>query len=533
METAPSDSSGRTSRLLFLLILTVAAVLLITGLRKDLPFAAEVDEAEFACKAIRMAETGSLNPRWFGHPGSTIIYPLAGLYAVMHKAAPSWGVLEAPPRGRSTFERKAWPFYLAGRVVNIIYMLGCILMLWLVGRRAFDNATALIGAWLFATTPFVYAYASIIRTDLAATFFGLLCLWFCLRHIEKPSMQNRVLAGLAAGLALSSRYFMAAMLPVLPLAELAAARNYPASSRRVLRWIGWSAALGLIAFIGFALTSPYAIIRYDVTLKNLARESRHTHLGADGLTPAGNLLWYFGTLLPNHISWAAILLTAPGLLFVLRQRQPGSLILAANAGLFMVAICLPHLHWDRWIIPALPLLSLFAAWALVVIVRWCRERWPNLLPHPALMLALLALLVSTRGLARTLRESIQYAHPGTRTAALEWITRNAPPGSRFFQEGESVAFQDEPYVADGYYALAPQWLEQPAQYLNYDYIIANERMFIRYFAEPQRYAAEVAVYQWLFSHAPLAAEFTATPLRAGPTIRIYRVPRSESKETTP
>lgn len=531
MTTLQQSDTGRTGRLLILLILTLTSVLLMTGLRKDLPFAADVDEADFACKAIRMAQEGTLNPRWFGHPGSTILYPLTALYTVMHKVAPSWGVLEAPPRNRAVFEHKAWPFYLAGRLVNMAYFLGCILLVWRVGLRAFDNATALMGAWFFATTPFVILYASIIRTDLSATFFGLLCLLFCLRHAAQPSMSNRLLAGLAAGLALSSRYFMIALLPILPLAELAAARNYP-PSRRALRWLGWSAALGLIVLIGFALTSPYAIIRHDITWRNVTGEARSTHLGADGLTPAGNLLWYFGTLLPRHISRAVIPLMGLGLLFTLRQRRTASLILAANAGLFMVAICLPRLHWDRWIIPALPILFLFAAWALVVMFRWCHGRWSGLKQYEALLLALLAVVFSARALRHSVRESIQYAQPGTRVAAREWVMRNVPPGARFFQEGQSIALQGEPYVLDDHYALAPQWLKNPAHYLEYDYIVANSRMYDRYFAEPQRYAREVAIYQWLFDHATLVAEFAPTHIRAGPVVRIYRVPR-HARESSP
>ena len=81
-------------------------------------------------------------------------------------------------------------------------------------------STTLIQPWAQRTAR-DQAYA--IRTDLAATFFGLLALLFCLELAARPSLRVRILAGLAAGLALSSRYFMVAVLPVLPLAELAEA----------------------------------------------------------------------------------------------------------------------------------------------------------------------------------------------------------------------------------------------------------------------------------------------------------------------
>jgi hypothetical protein len=65
------------------------------GIRGNLPFAAEIDEPVFVTRAIRMAATGDLSPRWFGHPGSTLIYPLAALYHLGHGLASS-GVFFQP-----------------------------------------------------------------------------------------------------------------------------------------------------------------------------------------------------------------------------------------------------------------------------------------------------------------------------------------------------------------------------------------------------------------------------------------------------
>jgi len=345
-------------------------------------------------------------------------------------------------------------------------------------------------------------------------------------------MRVRVLAGLAAGFAISSRYFMVALLPILPLAELAAAKDHPPGSR-ALRWLGWSALLGLAALAGFALTSPYVFIRYDIALHNLAGESRTTHLGADGLTPAGNLLWYVTTLLPRNVSWMFILLAAVGLLLVLQQRRTPGLLLAANTGLFIVAICLPHLHWDRWIIPALPLFSLLAAHALAVILRRCAAHRPAPLRCEPLLLALLTVIVSARAARCAVEDSIQASQPGTRIAALNWLRENARPGARIFQEGQTLPEQGELYSARGCYALGRDWPDQPAQHRDCDFIVANSRMYERYFAEPERYADELAVYHWLFTRCRLAAEFTPSPAQAGPTVRIYALPRPAPENTAP
>src|SRR5690242_17232453 len=40
------------------------------------------DEQFFVQPAVRMVAQGSLDPQWFGHPGSTTIYPIAAFIKV-------------------------------------------------------------------------------------------------------------------------------------------------------------------------------------------------------------------------------------------------------------------------------------------------------------------------------------------------------------------------------------------------------------------------------------------------------------------
>ena len=62
----------------------------------------------------------------------------------------------------------------------------------------------------------------VVRSDSAGVFFGLLALWLCLRLFDDPRTRWCVLAGLGVGLAVSSRYFMVALVPVLVAAAVLA-----------------------------------------------------------------------------------------------------------------------------------------------------------------------------------------------------------------------------------------------------------------------------------------------------------------------
>ena len=59
--------------------MVLSSVAHLWALRRFLPVP-EIDEPFFVRPAVQFAGTGDPNPGWFGHPGSTVIYPLAGLF---------------------------------------------------------------------------------------------------------------------------------------------------------------------------------------------------------------------------------------------------------------------------------------------------------------------------------------------------------------------------------------------------------------------------------------------------------------------
>ena len=97
----------------------------------------------------------------------------------------------------------------------ILLSVATIPLLFLVARRAFDDLTAIVAAFCWALVPLAVSYGSIVRTDAAGACFGLLSLWLCLVALDDPRPRHFALAGAAIGLAVASRYFMVALVPVL------------------------------------------------------------------------------------------------------------------------------------------------------------------------------------------------------------------------------------------------------------------------------------------------------------------------------
>src|SRR5947208_11310267 len=118
---APPSGAGRRRSVSWSVVGVLAALVVVSGvvhvwaLHRDLPLH-DADESAFVGPAVHVAATGDLNPHWFGHPGSTVIYPLAGLFHV-------WDVVfhHGPifsPNSALSFRLHRYPteFYSIGRL---------------------------------------------------------------------------------------------------------------------------------------------------------------------------------------------------------------------------------------------------------------------------------------------------------------------------------------------------------------------------------------------------------------------------------
>jgi hypothetical protein len=243
-------------------LMVVSSVAHVWGLHRDLPVA-DPDENAFVRPAVHIAATGDLNPHVFGHPGSTVIYPLAGLVHAWELVAHDGPIVTSDASLSARFERSPTEFYLIGRLWTIALSVGALPLLFLVGRRAFNARVALIATALWAVLPYPVQLGRVVRTDSAGVFFGLLALWLCLRLLDDPRIRWCVLAGVGVGLAVSSRCFMVALVPVL---VAAAVLPY----RRALRSAIRSAGIALASAVGgFALSTPYFFLDWHTAFDSI------------------------------------------------------------------------------------------------------------------------------------------------------------------------------------------------------------------------------------------------------------------------
>ncbi|MBI4319490.1 MAG: glycosyltransferase family 39 protein [Chloroflexi bacterium] len=583
LSSFPSSDRERhhstASRWIIGCIVVVALVFYVWGIQKDLPFAPEVDEAYFVPPAVRIAATGDLNPGWFGHPGSTIIYPLVPVYRIWNALAHGGRWLGPDTGIQTTFE--AWPseFYLLGRLLTVLYGVMSLPVVYLVGRRAFGERVGLIGASLTVFYPILVQYGQVVRTDTAATFFGLLGLWRCLILYDRLTPRNQVLAGLAIGLAIASRYFMVALIPVfvavdgailyrnyvlrLADARLRAGTNPPppqggqgrpplrldGRGRPPLRLGGWGRSplrssegeglpiwpgigVGLLAILAaFALSTPYFFLDFSKVMADLGREAAGTYLGAVGFSRQRNFLWYVTYVIPENITWAQAALAAAGIVLAAWRHRVEQVLLAGFIVTFLVGISLSLIHWQRWVIQVLPVVALFAAAGLTAIIWRLGSRLDWKPPIERAVTIALVLLLSAVPAYELVRHDIRQSSPSTRVAAREWIVRNLPAGSRIAKDWETAPLDGTGFDSYEQYSLGIDRTLDDYYREGYRYLVISASMFSMYQAEASRYPFEVVFYKRLLAEATLLAQFEPSASRRGPTIGVYELQDQRATST--
>jgi 4-amino-4-deoxy-L-arabinose transferase-like glycosyltransferase len=534
VSSVPSDKEagpGRSdaiSRALLALVLVVAAAAFLWGVKKDLPWAYESDEAKFTLIAAQMAKTFDPDPGWFGHPGSTVIYPQAVAIQIddAMRTGRSWltpdfvlfqRFADAPARA-----------VLLGRLIAVAYALLSLPLVFAIGNRAFGSPVGLVGAWLALLSPLTLDHAQMVRTDTAGVFFGCLGLWLCLRLLDRPTLVAHVLTGLAVGFGIGTRYFLVVLVVVLLAVDLLHLRRVydPDARRRIVRCA--LAALAAVV-IGFVVSTPFFFLEIGAVLENLAHEARESHLGNDGLSFAGNLGFYLRTALPQEVGIPQLALAAAGVVWALVRGRPEPRLLLAFVAIYLVGISSATLHWERWLIQVRPLIVLFAAAAIVWGATALSTRARLSRRRAGIAIAAVVVLVSIDPASRFFRMALAQARPSTRVTGSEWITAHVPPGGRVAAELYTAPLDEKRYRVDYRFSLA-EGGPSPETYrrAGYDYAMVSSAIHGRYFASPGRYPKEVAFYRALFRDGKLVADITPAPGQRGPRIRLYRLERKRA-----
>ncbi len=502
------------------MLLSVAALLRLWGISSGLPYFLKPDETAFLDPPIHMAAMGTLEPGWFGHPGSTVLYPLLGLDLLYSRYLITTGELASLSALPVYYAAHPAAFALLGRGLMVLYAVLTIPVVFVLAAGIFNRRTAWFAAWLAAILPLHASYSQIVRTDVPQTFFLCLTALGSLAIYRRGRTLDYALAGLALGLATATKYSALFGFEFVLLAHVLARRGL--GGKQGIFRLG---AVLAIAVVTFFITSPYVLLDRSTAVHDMVYEARAVQPGADGLSPLGNFAWYVTWLLPVTMSGSLYALGVVGMVLLIRSRERSAWLLASLPILYLASISLHPMHWPRWAVPTATFLTIPAAYAVWKVVGWVQSLLPRMtLPmlvrtRPSWIVLSAFAVVSVWPLAATLKEDYRGTQPATWVVALDWITANVPAGTRVVTEPFGPALPSSRYSVEVIDRLADRTLatyrEERVQLL-----IASSWVFGSYDAEPERYADVLQSYRELYAKTQLLQEFQPSPWQSGPTLRL-------------
>lgn len=520
------------------LILLVAALLRIDGVGFGLPALNDPDEPLFMSTALEMLSGPTLNPGWFGHPGTITFYSLMLVVALVG----GLGVLTGRFADFDAFAAAVYAdpgvLFLPARLLMVAFGVACVWMTWRLGKRLGGERLGLAAAAILAVNAVHIEYSQIIRTDVQASLFMLLCAQSALMIAERGRRRDFLLAGLFAGLACATKW-PAAVIGVTVVGAALYQRRPRAATWREL------ALFGLATVATLSIVSPFLLIDHATVVQNLSGEARPLHPGATGGGLFANLGWYVAGPLLSSLGIGGLMLGAVGMLWGAGTDRRWMFVILPFCLTFLLVIAMQSLRWERWVVPLLPFVALAAARALCAMA----DLLPAHRARIALPLALLLLIIPMIITART--ETAERRHD-TRQIASAWLREHAPPGSRILIEHPAFDLLDEPWqllfpmgsagCVDVHDLLAGRVSQSDVEgrrqggaivdighvdmarldSCRADYAVVTNHL--RYGADPLHYREELARYNRLLARGHLRLVAQAAPGKSsGPRVQIFQI----------
>lgn len=243
---------------------------------------------------------------------------------------------------------------LAGRTMTVLFALGNGLLTYFIGRRLFDQRTALLGTLLLFTFPLGLRLGAAAMVETPLSFFFTLTVLLTLRLAEKPTVGRLFLVGLAIGAGLLSKYTMVFVLP-LAFGIIVVQQSF----KQAMRYFGVMSLVGAIFLVGWLLFAN----QLDVLQRQLATVWEYAGLVLTNEYGRNVLFETMTNRLPSGLGVYNLPLLAIGGVFILTRRNKADWILL----IWILSVWLPlslTLPDHRYFLPSFPALALIAALGL-------------------------------------------------------------------------------------------------------------------------------------------------------------------------
>ncbi len=511
--------SGKLRYFFLILILIAAFIIRYKGTWFGYPLMVHPDEPNLVKTALRIIQTGNLNPHFFLYP-TLNIYLLGMLYSGLNFTNQLFFNI-------STTNIPEIQYFISGRIFVLLQSTVTIYVTYQIGRRLFDSIAGLASACFIGASFLHISNSFTVTVDSSvALWASLSTLMAVLIYTNGKKRWYYLLGGVFVALTTSSKYTgFVSVAPIL-IAHM--------SLSRVDRtWVDTNIILYLLVIpVAFFLTMPYAILDYKAFLEALkfqAHVYKSGHLGHESM---GNTSFhlYGKYLLTKGYGVAPSIFAGFGILWLLKKDVWKVLILISTPLLLFIFVGLYKVYFSRNIVAIIPFVSLFSGIFVCVAYNWLKDRVSEFgksqwMKTPVNILFVILVISSiTPQVIRAGQYIRKITLPDTRWVSMQWIKDHLPEGSWIGRghytppiEKHSKKFLVR-YL--GYNAV----LSRSEEVKRFDYMIVSSGSYQRFLDSPQRYSKQANTYRSFFAQNELVHEFIPDDkFLGGPKISIYKI----------
>jgi 4-amino-4-deoxy-L-arabinose transferase-like glycosyltransferase len=407
----------------------LAAALRLFPVWFGLPYLSARPDEETAVGHALGVLGGDLNPHFFHWPSLTF-YLFAAVYGAASWARRAWALDPALTDVQRLLIARTC-VALAG-TLTVVALFG-------LARRMADQATGLLAALFFAVAILHVRESHFAMTDVLMTLLVTVSLALLVRALgtagDAPSSRARSVrwfgaAGLAGGLATSTKYGAAAILAGMAAAQLLWLVQSKEAPWRPGAWkpsIAFLAAFGC----GFLIATPYALLDFKAFEAGLQFDFTHLSEG-HGVQLGYGWSYHLIRSLPLGVGLPTCVAALVGVIPLARHHGRQACVIGAFAAAFYASIGSGYTVFFRYVLPLVPIACLSAAVAVRYVGPWL-ARQSGVSNGAAL--ALLAALIGGPALVNSAWLDLLLAKTDTRVLAARWLAPRLKPEESLHEAG--------------------------------------------------------------------------------------------------
>jgi hypothetical protein len=273
------------------------------------------------------------------------------------------------------------------------------------------------------------------------------------------------------------------------------------------------AIAGISAVAGFVIGCPFSVLAFQEFSADLLYQIAHQSRGHLGFEPAGNpAVWYIKRSLLPAVGLPALVVACGGVVSIVRHHRRFLPLITAGVAYFAFTI-VSNVSFQRYAVPHVAVVSIAAGagiWQLrsVPFLAW-------------LAAASIVAVPAWRGVG----VAIERGKEDTRAAAARWLHATVPSSARVLTSHDGPRFpatlklsQFRPISAEQFAVVESGKIDVFVLMSSTTRQMQNEAVFENY---AEIATSHLRLYEWVTSHATLAAVFRPDPHHRGQIVEIY------------